>query len=169
MGIIEDIVGRFERRGREAYGEDVSQLEHVLQAAHHAEQAGAAASLVVAALLHDIGHLLEPRRDTGAEPAEDWEHERLGATHLSRHFGPEVVEPVRLHVAAKRYLCATDPSYVGTLSAASVHSLRLQGGPLRPDRIEALERVPYFPEAVLVRRWDDLAIECPTSATTSPG
>ena len=157
MDIVEAIVERFERLGGGVYGERVSQREHALQAAYEAERAGAPAPLVVAALLHDIGHLLGPVRDAAEEPAEDLEHERVGAAYLARHFVPEVVEPVRLHVMAKRYLCATDPAYARGLSEASVLSLALQGGSLAGDEIALFERLPYFREAVLVRRWDDLA------------
>ena len=157
MDIVEAIVERFERLGGGAYGERVSQQEHALQAAYQAERAGAPAPLVVAALLHDIGHLLGPVDDAAGEPVEDREHERVGAAYLARHFAPEVVEPVRLHVMAKRYLCATDPEYARGLSEASVRSLALQGGPLAGDEVASFERQPYFREAVLIRRWDDLA------------
>src|SRR5262249_49953725 len=109
----------FKERGDAAYlGEPVSQTEHALQAARAAERAGAAAALVAAALLHDVGHLLHDLPEDCARAGIDDAHEERGGRWLGRHFGPDVVEPVRLHVAAKRYLCASDPTYLGRLSEA---------------------------------------------------
>jgi phosphonate degradation associated HDIG domain protein len=156
MNISDEIVQLFEKRGSEAYyGEAVSMLEHSLQAAHFARRVHAPDTLVVAALLHDIGHLIE---DVPADIADwnvDAKHEEKGAAWLARHFGPEVCNPVRLHVPAKRYLCATDARYVSLLSPASVMTLKLQGGPMNAAEIAAFEGVPYFKDAVRVRRWDD--------------
>jgi phosphonate degradation associated HDIG domain protein len=158
MGIVEEIVALFERRGAEAYfGEAVSQLEHALQAAHQAVRENASNALVVAALLHDVGHLLHDLPEDVADGGVDARHEEVGETWLARHFGPEVTEPVRLHVAAKRYLCATDPEYCARLSPASVQSLALQGGPFGEAEVREFERHPYFREAVRLRRWDDAA------------
>jgi phosphonate degradation associated HDIG domain protein len=156
MTVSDEIRGLFANRGAAAYfGEAVTQLEHALQAAHFAAQEGAPPTLVVAALLHDVGHLVEQVPDDLADWREDAHHERIGGAWLARRFGPEVSDPVRLHVPAKRYLCATDPSYLGCLSPASVHTLRLQGGPMSPAEVAAFEREPSFREAVRVRRWDD--------------
>jgi phosphonate degradation associated HDIG domain protein len=135
----------------------VSQLEHALQAAHHAEQAGSADELVVAALLHDMGHLIHKLPEDCADHGIDDRHEKLGQAWLARHFGPEVTEPVRLHVAAKRYLCATDAEYLGQLSPASRKSLELQGGPFTPEEARQFERNPQYRQAVELRHWDDLA------------
>src|SRR5579884_2586321 len=118
--IVDEIFDCFARRGAEEYfGEDVTQQEHALQAAFLAEQAGAPDSLVAAALVHDIGHLIHTEGEDIADRGVDARHEDVGEQWLAGRFGPEVTEPVKLHVAAKRYLCATDPEYRSRLSAAS--------------------------------------------------
>jgi len=158
MTIVDEIFALFESRGDEAYfGEPVSQTEHALQAAHQAEQEGAPDALVVAALLHDIGHLVHGLDERIADRGMDGHHEAVGEAWLSRHFGPEVAEPVRLHVAAKRYLCAVDPAYRNQLSPASVQSLALQGGPLSERLVQEFERNPHCRAAIRLRRWDDMA------------
>ncbi len=156
-GAILEIEAAFARRGHEAYGEGVSQLEHALQAARLAEAEGADATLVAAALLHDIGHMLHDLPEDIAERGVDAGHERLASAWLSRFFGPAVCEPVRLHVDAKRYLCAVEPGYHDRLSEASRLSLRLQGGPLGPAEAASFAAHPHAEAAVLVRRWDDAA------------
>lgn len=156
--IVDQVCELFATKGHAAYvGEPVSQLEHALQAAWHAEQDGADDALVAAALLHDIGHLLHKLPENVADEGIDTRHEHLGQAWLSRYCGEEVTEPVRLHVPAKRYLCATDPAYLAALSPASTHSLALQGGPFTPDEVSEFERRPHFERAVRLRRWDDLA------------
>lgn len=141
------IVALYESRGGAAYSQDrVSHLEHALQSAAQAVAAGAPDALVVAALLHDVGHLLSDVDD---------EHEALGATFLGRYFPPEVARPVGLHVAAKRYLCTTQPDYAGRLSPMSVRSLALQGGPFTDAEARAFERRLGCRDAVMLRRWDD--------------
>lgn len=158
MQIGNRIIEIFEARGGAAYfGEPVSQLEHALQAAYHAEQADAPAWLVVAALLHDIGHLLHDMPEHVAELGIDARHEDIGHAWLAEYFGPEVTAPVRMHVEAKRYLCATDPEYLSLLSPASVQSLQLQGGAFTEAEARAFEQRPFAREAVRLRRWDDLA------------
>ena len=158
MTVADDIFGIYERRGGHAYfGECVSVTEHGLQAAWFARQDGAPASLVVAALLHDIGHLLDDVSNDLGEWTEDAQHEQIGAAWLARRFGPEVSDPVRLHVPAKRYLCATEADYHGNLSPASVRTLQLQGGVMPAAQCAAFETEPYFREALRVRRWDDRA------------
>ncbi len=156
MSLTAEIAALFERRGAGSYfGERVSMLEHALQAAHFARTEEAPSALVVAALLHDIGHLLE---DVPADIGDwhvDAQHEAVGGAWLARHFGPEVWEPVALHVAAKRYLCAIDPAYRGRLSEASVITLRLQGGPMQAEEIADFERRRFHREAVRLRHWDD--------------
>jgi gamma-butyrobetaine dioxygenase len=157
MTSIEAIAELFAGPGARDYlGEAVTIGEHMRQAGALAEAAGAAAPLVAAALLHDVGHL---RRETDAR------HGAGGARWLSRWFGPAVTEPVRLHVAAKRYLCATEPGYFGLLSAESVRTLALQGGPMTPEQVTAFEALPYARDAVAVRRWDD---EAKDPAVTPP-
>ncbi|HEX4165276.1 MAG TPA: HD domain-containing protein [Bryobacteraceae bacterium] len=156
MTVNQEIAAIFEKRGAGAYfGEPVSQLEHALQAAHFACHENAPDHMVVAALLHDVGHLLEDVPEDIAEQGVDARHEEIGLVWLKKRFGPEVSEPVYLHVTAKRYLCATDPDYFGKLSPASVLSLQLQGGPMMPGEVQEFEKHRYFREAVQLRRWDD--------------
>jgi phosphonate degradation associated HDIG domain protein len=155
---IEFVLRLFKERGDAAYlGEPVSQTEHALQTAWAAEQAGAGGALVTAALLHDVGHLLHELPEDCALAGIDDAHEERGARWLLRHFGPEVTEPVRLHVAAKRFLCATEPSYASRLSEASLRSLKLQGGPFTPDESAQFRMHPYAQAAVMLRRLDEQA------------
>jgi len=156
MSLVEEILALYAARGAGAYfGERVSMTEHGLQAAWFAREESAPEPLVLAALLHDIGHLLEEVPDDLADWTADAHHEEVGARWLARHFAPEVSEPVRLHVPAKRYLCATDPDYLRQLSSASVHTLGLQGGPMAAAEVARFEREPHYRAAVRVRRWDD--------------
>ncbi len=158
MQIVEEILDLFAKKGAAAYhGEDVSQEEHALQAAALAEREGSPDALVVAALLHDVGHLLDGQDEDLAVRGVDGRHEEAGGSWLSRHFGPEVTEPIRLHVAAKRYLCAVDPSYLGGLSPASRLSLKVQGGPMSTVEIAEFEGNAYYRDAVRLRHWDDTA------------
>src|SRR5579871_1803106 len=137
---VAEIDRLFRERGRSRYGgEAVTQLEHALQAAALAEQEGARPALIAAALLHDVGHLLHDLPDDAPERDVDDRHESLAARWLAGRFGPEVVDPVRLHVAAKRYLCATAPGYLDGLSPPSLHSLELQGGPMSPGQARRFE------------------------------
>jgi phosphonate degradation associated HDIG domain protein len=156
MSLADEVFTIFERRGAGAYfGERVSMTEHALQAAYFATEESAPPALVVAALLHDIGHLLEAIPDELADWATDARHEEIGAGWLSRRLPPEIAEPVRLHVPAKRYLCATDPNYVAMLSHASLVTLKLQGGPMPNGELLQFETERYWQEAIRVRRWDD--------------
>lgn len=150
-----EIEALFARRGADSYGEGVSQLTHALQCATLAERAQAPASEIVAALLHDIGHLIHDLPETIADDGIDTEHESLGAAWLSQHFSASVADPVRLHVAAKRYLCAVEPGYFEELSAASVLSLKLQGGPMDAALQAGFRREPLHEAAVRLRRLDD--------------
>ena len=154
--IVDEIALLFEKRGSRAYlGERVSIAQHMLQTAQRAEADDAPPALVAAALLHDLGHLVQPMADDSADHGIDTVHEDAGADWLSRTFGNEITEPIRLHVAAKRYLCATSPSYLDVLSPASVLSLSLQGGPFSPAEAAAFGALPHSADAVRVRRWDD--------------
>jgi phosphonate degradation associated HDIG domain protein len=153
---VDAIFIQFEAHGADAYlGEDVTLREHMLQTAAAAERDGASPELVAAALLHDYGHLIHGGPEDAAEHGIDTEHEEVGFRFLEEHFPASVVDPVRLHVAAKRYLCAVDPSYLEVLSPASRLSLDLQGGPMSPEEVAAFERLPHYGEACLLRRWDD--------------
>jgi phosphonate degradation associated HDIG domain protein len=155
--IVDEIVDLFAARGNERYSEAVSQTEYALQSARLAETAGGDSALIVAAMLHDIGHLLQKVGVDAAERGIDDVHEAIGAGWLARRFGPDVAEPVRLHVAAKRYLCAVEPRYNAILSPASVRSLALQGGPMSPAEAEAFAAGPHHTAALCLRRWDDEA------------
>jgi phosphonate degradation associated HDIG domain protein len=157
MSLTGEIDAMFESRGASSYfGERVSMLEHALQAAYFARLNDAPDALVVAALLHDVGHFLGEAPEDIADWHVDAHHEDTGSRWLARHFGPEVCEPVALHVAAKRYLCATDPAYFAKLSPASVLTLKLQGGPMSAAEVAAFEARPHWREAVSLRHWDDL-------------
>jgi phosphonate degradation associated HDIG domain protein len=135
----------------------INQRQHALQAAWLAEKMGCSDSLVVASLLHDIGHMVHDLGDDPAERGVDDEHEQLGYDFLRTWFGPAVTEPVRLHVAAKRYLCATETDYFSKLSRDSVVSLALQGGPMSPEEVAAFDAIPEAPDAVQLRRFDEQA------------
>jgi len=148
---IDEIEALFARHGSETYGEGVTQLEHALQTAALAEAEGADDALVVAALLHDVGHFLQPTDDSFGYH----KHDRSGGAWLAQRFGPAVSEPVRLHVAAKRYLCASEPDYFAKLSSASVHSLGKQGGPMSAAEAKAFAAEPHAKAATRLRRWDD--------------
>ena len=141
----------------EYLGEPVTQAQHMLQAAALAEGAGAGPELVAAALLHDVGHFRGAVSGHQLMSGTDNQHGDQGADWLAQWFGPGVTEPVRLHVAAKRYLCAVEPGYFGGLSAASVHTLRIQGGPMTPAETAEFEASPWCQAALRLRRWDDAA------------
>jgi gamma-butyrobetaine dioxygenase len=158
MTIVETIIDLFALRGAAAYhGEAVSQVEHALQAADLAEREGAPDALVVAALLHDVGHLLHGQDEDLANRGVDGRHEVAGCAWLAKHFGPEVTQPIRLHVAAKRYLCAVSASYLDGLSPASRLSLSLQGGAMNAQEQAEFERDRAHGDAVRLRHWDDQA------------
>ncbi len=158
MQVVDTIIRLFDSQGHEAYfGEPVSQREHALQAAYLAEQDGSPGWLIAAALLHDIGHLVHGQPEDLADRGGDGLHEDAGATWLAPHFGPDVVRPIRLHVAAKRYLCAVEPGYLSALSPASALSLRLQGGPMDAAEAARFASDPHHGPAIRLRRWDDRA------------
>jgi gamma-butyrobetaine dioxygenase len=146
-------------------GEPVTVAAHLAQAGALAEAADAAPALIAAALLHDVGHLRGADADadetelSGRElmAGTDNDHGERGATWLARWFPAAVTEPVRLHVAAKRYLCAVEPGYFGKLSEASVYTLAVQGGPMDAAEAAAFESLPHAAAAVAVRRWDEEA------------
>lgn len=159
---IPQIVELLGSRATTWYGQEaVSQLEHALQCAHLAERANEAPETVVAALLHDLGHMLSAERtpvaDQDALPAKDDLHQFVALPFLRSLFPDAVLEPIKLHVDAKRYLCAVDAGYWADLSPASKHSLELQGGRYDDAQVRAFEDLTFYAEAVRLRRYDDLA------------
>lgn len=167
MSVIDQIEQLFRDRGDSQYGfEAVSQQEHALQAAMLGELEQAAPSLITAALLHDIGHLLHDLPDDATERGIDDRHEVLGQRWLERHFGRNVSKPVRMHVDAKRFLCAMEPAYEAGLSEPSRQSMALQGGVMTSDEAQQFESVEFSQDAVRLRRWDDEAKI--VDATTPP-
>lgn len=157
--IFDRILRTFYQRGDLAYGsEAVTQRQHALQSATMAEAEQAPPWLVTAALLHDIGHILDAD-DLPQDDDQDLDdaHEQRGYELLLYHFGARVADPVRLHVAAKRYLCTVDPDYAGKLSPASFKSYLDQGGQMSGDEMTSFQSMPHFDEALRLRRWDDLA------------
>ncbi len=153
----EDILALYQSWGQEQYAEAVTQLTHAVQCAERALQEAASTPLALATLLHDVGHLIDlAQRGLRADTFTiDHRHEWVGAEALGGLYPPMVIEPIRLHVAAKRWWCATDPGYLFSLSPASQESLALQGGPMTPAEAEAFITLPYAQEAVRLRRWDD--------------
>ena len=157
-GILDLLEELFAEQGSAEYlGEAVTQAEHMLQAGALAEAAGASASLVAATLLHDIGHFRGEITGRDLMAGTDNRHSHTGAEWLAGWFGPAVTEPIRLHVDAKRYLCAVEPGYFALLSPASVHTLAVQGGPMTSAQAEAFAARPYGQDAVRLRRWDEAA------------
>jgi [1-hydroxy-2-(trimethylamino)ethyl]phosphonate dioxygenase len=153
--IVDQILELFKNYGDRHYGENVSEREHALQTAAFAQQLGAPPAVVAASLLHDVGHLLHHLGEDIAHLGVDAGHEELGARALEGRFVPEVVEPIRLHVAAKRYLCRQS-LYYEELSPSSRRSLQLQGGPMTKAEADAFEQHPHFQAAVQLRRLDDM-------------
>ena len=152
------IAGLFASEGAADYlGEAVTQASHMLQAAALAEEAGAPPALVAAALLHDVGHFTGTVSGRDLMRGTDNRHGEQGANWLAQWFGPDVTEPVRLHVDAKRYLCSVESGYLGRLSPASVYTLGVQGGPMQGDELAEFEASPFAADACQVRRWDDEA------------
>jgi len=156
--ITQEILNLFEVNGGSMYGgEAVTQLEHALQCAELAKKHHATNELITASLLHDIGHLLHDLPDDASDNGIDDMHELLGERYLTKHFKLAAVEPVKLHVQAKRYLCAVEPGYLETLSIPSKISLEFQGGVMNEEEVALFEKNEFYKEAIDLRRWDDLA------------
>jgi phosphonate degradation associated HDIG domain protein len=158
MSRVDEILVVYIDKGSSDYGgEPVNQLEHALQTAMLAEHDGADASLIVASLLHDYGHLIHNFGEDVFKTGLDDRHEILGAENLSAHFGEAVTMPIRMHVEAKRYLCAIDPQYMKNLSPASIWSLKLQGDLFAAAEHDEFIKRPFAAEAARLRRWDESA------------
>jgi phosphonate degradation associated HDIG domain protein len=161
---LQSILATYQQDGHRQYGETVTELQHALQTATFARQCNEPDAVVAAALLHDFGHLLHSGGEDIAEQGIDMRHETLGANRLSAHFGPAIVEPIRLHVEAKRYLCWADPAYLDGLSPASRLSLQLQGGPMDAAESAQFQRHEHHSVAIRLRRYDDMG-KVPAMAT----
>jgi phosphonate degradation associated HDIG domain protein len=155
---FDDIARIFDAKGARGYdGEPVTQLAHALQTAALAESEGAAAPLVAASLLHDLGHMLNDQGETPTLRGVDDVHQYAALPFLRALFGDDVLVPIQLHVDAKRYLCAARPDYHASLSADSKRSLELQGGVFSGDAADRFIRQPFAADAVRLRIWDDRA------------
>ncbi len=151
MNVVDELAELMADRGRQNYGEKITIAEHCLLTAAAAAEQGESDALVAACLLHDVGHFLdEPDDDFGIHS-----HGDLGGDWVAERFGPDVSEPVRLHVDAKRYLCAVEPDYHDTLSPASQYTLEKQGGPMSDDEADRFIAGPHAKDAVLLRRYED--------------
>ncbi|MFZ4080990.1 MAG: HD domain-containing protein [Pirellula sp.] len=162
----EHVIRLFEQRGQGRYGsEQVSQLQHALQCAVFAKRQGAGSAMIAAALLHDLGHIIDhqPMPESDNQNLDD-AHEQRAYQWIKSNFGKSVADPVRLHVAAKRYLCTVEPEYLAKLSPASLKSFHDQGGLMSQSQIDDFRDEPFAFEAVELRRWDDLAKD-PTMQT----
>jgi len=155
MSIIDEIFANMARNEQMEYGERVTIVAHSLQTAVFAEQDGADDLMIAAAFLHDYGHFIHDLGEDIAEQGIDAIHEELGADALNDYFVPEVIEPMRLHVAAKRYLVATDKEYVKNVSPASMLSLKVQGGPFDAEGVRQFEANPYYKRAIQLRLYDE--------------
>ena len=154
---VDELFDLYEAFGDQSYGESITQIEHALQCAALARDAGASEALIVAALFHDVGHLaVDVQGIPGFDLARDADdHEARGARVLARLFGPPVAQPVALHVLAKRWRCTREPDYGDQLSSASRATLIAQGGLLSDEECERFEQHPGFEDAVALRTWDD--------------
>lgn len=156
MTITNDIIRLFEQFGEQTYlGESVSMAGHMLQCARLAELARENDTIILASLLHDIGHFLSDHSDASGCAQQDLFHQNLGAEYLRGFFPDQIVDPVRYHVDAKRYLCAIDKDYISQLTPASIHTLRLQGGPMNAGELIEFEQRPAFQNIIKTRIYDD--------------
>ena len=166
MTIVDDLAEIYATKGLEIFEGDrlLTQTAHGLQTAAIAEAEGASAAMITAALLHDIGRIINPKDRELTDAGKDAKHEIVGAAYLEEWFGPEVTMPIKWHVAAKRYLVATDPAYKGKISAGSTRSMKGQGGVLSEEEAADFLAQPYAAEGVALRRWDDRA-KAPDAST----
>ncbi|MFT5707342.1 MAG: phosphonate degradation associated HDIG domain protein, partial [Oceanospirillaceae bacterium] len=148
---LSTIAELYNDQGNLTYGEDITQIEHAVQCAELAVRAGESDELISAALLHDIGHLMAATDIAFG----NYKHDSIGADYLSPYFSKAVTEPIRQHAQAKRYLCSVEEGYLASLSAASLDSLKNQGGLMTKEEQLAFAATPYFVESIRLRRWDD--------------
>ena len=154
--VYEEIEKLFSQNSaREYLGEDVTLVEHMLQCATLALEDGASSQMIVAALLHDVGHLLIPDALEQQDSGIDAHHDEVGFDWLAQRFSDEVSIPVKLHVNAKRYLVTTNPEYEKLLSAASVITMRLQGGLMDEGELAEYESQEFADNGIQIRLWDD--------------
>lgn len=170
MSIVDELTEIYATRGLETFEGDrlVTQTSHGLQTAMIAEQEGAPAAMIVAALLHDIGRIINLKDREITDRGGDAKHEEIGRKYLEPWFGPEVTMPIKWHVAAKRYLVATDPAYADKISPGSTRSMAGQGGASTADEAAAFIGQPYAEQGVALRRWDDRAKRPDGEVTTPP-
>ncbi|MBH67966.1 MAG: phosphohydrolase [Rhodospirillaceae bacterium] len=167
MSIIHEIKLIFLTKGKNFFDEDsVTQLSHALQCALHAENANETPEMITACLLHDIGHLISNDTTAPIKSGDDAKHEQIAVEYLQPCFNSAVTSPIRWHVDAKRYLCATDLKYFSKLSRASIKSLEVQGGPFTKGEKDVFEGHSFYQEAIKLRRWDD-ASKAPSKITPS--
>jgi len=154
----DEIARIYNEDGAKAYGlHHVNQVQHALQSAALAEQQGLSSAMVIACLLHDIGHMVHELGESPAARGIDDLHEALGAQWAAERFGTAVSEPIRLHVAAKRYLCTVEPDYAARLARDSTRSLSLQGGQMTAEETSAFAAESFAQDAVALRRIDECA------------
>lgn len=154
--VFDEIMELFsQNNAREYLGEDVTLVEHMLQSGSLAIEDGAEPEMIVAALLHDIGHLLIPDAEQMQELEIDAHHDEIGFEWISQRFPTEVAMPVKLHVDAKRYLVTTNPEYETKLSTASILTMRLQGGVMSDEELDEFESNEFYEDGIQIRLWDD--------------
>ena len=170
MTIIDELAEIYATKGLETFEGDrrTTQTSHGLQTAMIAEQEGATAPMIVAALLHDIGRIINPKDREITDSGRDAKHEEVARKFLESWFGPEVTMPIKWHVAAKRYLVATDPAYAKKISPGSTRSMKGQGGVPSDEEATAFIAQPYAEEGVTLRRWDDRAKKPDAEVETPP-
>ena len=156
MHIIDKIISNFKNNKSLYIGEKITMSEHMLQSAMLAEKVKSKDHLICSCLLHDYGHFIIEDPDKLVENDEDGNHESIGYEYLKNFFKKDVVEPIKYHVLAKRYL-ARNKKYYNLLSDASKTSLKLQGDILNKKESNAFEKMPYFKNAIKLRKFDELA------------
>ena len=156
MNIVEKIISNFINNKSLYIGEKVTMTEHMIQSAMLAEKNNCSSSLICASLLHDYGHFILDDPDKLVNQKEDGKHEDVAYRYLKKYFKKNVVEPIRIHVKAKRYL-ARNQKYYQILSQASKVSLHLQGGTMNDEEVEEFEKEKFFDDAIRLRKFDEAA------------